>query len=72
MAVLTVRDCRPNMEERSSSPRAWASRLGTRWAADVAERKDTGPRLLCAPREIYLGDGSGETDLTGRTGDHLG
>ena len=37
---------------------AW---LGTRWAADVAERtEDTGPRLPCAPRRIYLGDRPGE------------
>ena len=29
--------------------------LGTRWAADVAERtEDTGPRLLYSPRRIYL------------------
>ena len=35
--------------------------LGTRWAADAAERtEDTGPRLLYAPRRIYLGDRPGE------------
>ena len=47
--------------------------LGTRWAADVAERTgDTWPRLLYAPRRIYLGDRPGEPDLTGRTGGHPG
>ena len=35
--------------------------FGTRWAADVAERiEDRGPRLLSAPRRIYLGDRPGE------------
>ena len=43
---------------------AW---LGTRWAANVAERtEDTGPRLLCAPRRIYLGDRPGEPRPHGR------
>ena len=38
-----------------------AAALGTRWAADAAERtEDTGPRLLYAPRRIYLGDRPGE------------
>ena len=45
---------------------AW---LGARWAADVAERsEDTGPRLLCAPRRIYLAGRTGEPGLTGRMG----
>ena len=49
---------------------AW---FGTRWAADVAERiEDTGPRLLSAPRRIYLGDRPGEPGLTGRTGGYPG
>ena len=35
--------------------------LGTRWAADVAERtEDTGPRHLYSPRRIYLSDRPGE------------
>ena len=38
--------------------------LGTRWAADAAERtEDTGPRFLCAPRRIYLGDRPGELEV---------
>ena len=45
---------------------AW---LGTRWAADVAEcTEDTGPRLLCVPRRIYLAGRTGEPGLTGRMG----
>ena len=49
---------------------AW---FGTRWAADVAERiEDSGPRLLSAPRRIYLGDRPGEPGLTGRTGGYPG
>ena len=43
---------------------AW---FGTRWAADVAERtEDTEPRLLCAPRRIYLGDGPGDPEPHGQ------
>ena len=37
---------------------AW---LGSQGTADVAERtENTGPRILCAPRRIYLGDRRGE------------
>ena len=48
-----------------ASPRDQASASSKisidRWAVDVAEHTgNTGPRLLCAPRRIYLGDRPGE------------
>ena len=61
VVVPTVRDCRPHMEGRPSSPRLGPAWLGIRWAANVAEHtEDTGPRLLCAPRRIYLDNRPGE------------
>ena len=59
--MLTVETAAPNMEGRSSSPRAWVGTARHPMGTDVAERTgDTGPRLLCAPRRIHLCDGSGE------------
>ena len=61
VAVLAVWDYR--LQQGRAGPAGLglgSARPGTRRAKDVAERmEDTGPRLLCAPLRIYLGDGPG-------------